>query len=60
MKPEDQSHCAGLMGVLWNEGIANVAMRLALWAKLITVRQLNACSKLTFRSLAEFSKHHVD
>jgi hypothetical protein len=58
VKRADQSHCAGLMKVLWREGIPNIAMRIALIYKFITVEQLEAKKPPVFRSLAEFEKHH--
>jgi len=46
------------MKVLWREGIPNIAMRIALIYKFITVEQLEAKKPPVFRSLAEFEKHH--
>jgi len=60
VKPAEQSHCAGLMGVLWNEGRPNIAMRLALIYKLITIKQIKAATRLTFRSFAAFERHHAE
>jgi Family of unknown function (DUF6283) len=53
----DQSHCAGLMAVLWREGNPNIAMRLALAFKMISREQLEA-EQPVFDSLAEFARHH--
>jgi len=58
IKPADQSHCAGAMGVLWNEGNPNLAMRLALAFKLITVKQLDKMQPV-FQSLDDFVRHHA-
>lgn len=57
IRKENQSHCAGLMGVLWRERRMNVAMRLALVYKMITVEQLEA-EQPVFKSLDEFAAHH--
>lgn len=57
-KARDQSHCAGLMGVLWRMGRPNIAMRLALLFKMITVKQLEAPQPV-FDSLEEFERHHA-
>jgi hypothetical protein len=60
VKPENQSHCAGLMKVLWRMRRPNIAMRLALTFKMITVEQLEERRPAVFRSLAEFARHHVE
>lgn len=58
VKRADTSHCMGLARVLWREGNPNVAMRLALAFKLITIRQLEETKPPVFGSLAAFVKHH--
>lgn len=58
VRRSDQSHCMGLAAVLWSMGMPNIAMRLALSFKMITVAQLEA-PKNTFRSLTEFVQHHA-
>jgi hypothetical protein len=57
VRPAKQSHCAGLMGVLWKMKRPNIAMRLALMYKMITVKQLNSIQNV-FNSLNEFKNHH--
>lgn len=57
VKPANQSHCAGLMGVLWRERNPNIAMRMALAFKLITIEQLESISQV-FNNLDEFVAHH--
>lgn len=58
IKAADQSHCAGAMRVLWRQGAPNIAMRLALTFKLITVEDLSGTKPPVFRSLKEFAAHH--
>lgn len=59
IKPTEQSHCAGLMKVLWKMRRPNIAMRLALTFKMITVEQLQERRPAVFRNLDEFAKHHL-
>lgn len=54
----EQSHCMGVMRVLWREGNPNIAMRLALATSTITVDDLERASPACFRSLTAFVKHH--
>jgi hypothetical protein len=58
VKTADQSHCSGLMKLLWTSGRPNIAMRLALLYKMITVPQLEEKFPPVFNSLEEFAKHH--
>ena len=58
VRPAEQSHCAGLMRVLWRMKRPNVAMRLALLYKLITVEQLEQRRPAVFRTLDAFAAHH--
>jgi hypothetical protein len=58
VRPANQSMCAGLMGVQWRMGRLSVAARIALFANMITVGDLKACAKKTFRTLDAFAKHH--
>lgn len=57
IRRDDQSHCAGLMGVLWREGRPNVAMRIALTLRLIKRADL-ARKQPVFEDLDEFAEHH--
>jgi hypothetical protein len=58
IKPENQSHCAGLMGVLWNARRPNIAMRLAVLTKKISLKELDVMKKPVFKNLAAFVAHH--
>ena len=60
IKAAEQSHCAGLMKVLWKMRRPNIAMRLALAFKLISLAQLEARRPAVFRSLKEFARHHAE
>jgi hypothetical protein len=60
IKPAEQSHCAGLMKVLWKERRPNVAMRLAILFKLVTIEQLEERRPAVFRNLDEFARHHLE
>lgn len=58
VKAANQSHCAGLMLVLWRMRRPNIAMRLALVANMITVQELEKKDAPVFGSLDEFREHH--
>lgn len=59
IKKEDQSHCAGLMGVLWNEGRINIAMRIAIIVKQLTIEELKRIARgKVFKNLSAFARHH--
>jgi hypothetical protein len=60
IRPAEQSHCAGLMKVLWKMRRPNIAMRLALHFKLITVEQLEERRPAVFRNLDQFARHHLE
>jgi hypothetical protein len=61
VRAADQSHCAGAMFVLLNEGNQNVAMRLAHVFKLIDIVEMKGTAKRStaFRNLDQFAKHHA-
>jgi len=58
VRQADQSHCAGLMRVLWRERRQNIAMRLALFTGTITIADLERKRPPCFKSLDEFRRHH--
>jgi hypothetical protein len=55
--PRDQSHCIGAAIVLYRSGLINVATRLALCFKLLSVDVLKADAPV-FDSLDQFVVHH--
>jgi hypothetical protein len=59
IKTENQSQCAGSMGVLWKMHRPNIAMRLAIHFKLITLTELNRIARhKIYPSLSAFVRAH--
>lgn len=60
VRPENQSQCAGSMGVLWRMGRPNIAMRAAILFGFMTIADVDRMARAkVFRNLQAFERHHL-
>lgn len=59
VKPENQSHCAGAMIVLYRSQLQNIAMRIAFATGLLDWKLIKKGDARVFDSLEEFEAHHA-